>query len=159
MFRIVIEKETPEEAYEELKRAAVALQPTLFVSAASQPSGCSETNAAPKKPRGKKEGNVSLPAENSSVASATAEQPSAPAQGEAGDAQGEVASEKDSQAVHSPVDDSKPASIEDVRAVLGAKMKDGKGAEVNALVTSYAPALSKVPADKLAELLAKAKEL
>lgn len=84
----------------------------------------------------------SSPAASEPPALPPAEQPPAPA-GEA-----------------TPASDSTPVvTIEDVRALLSAKIKEGKQPEVNALVTSFAPALSKVPADKLAELAEKAKKL
>lgn len=84
----------------------------------------------------------SSPAESEPPAAPPAEQPQAPA------------------ADGAPASDSQPVvTLEEVRAILSRQITAGKKDAVNALVTSYAPALSKVPAEKLAELAEKAEAL
>ena len=97
---------------------------------AAAPSASATTPSASDAPQAS-----SSPAESKQPESVPAEQPPAPAP--------EAAPASDSQSV---------TTLEQVRALLSSKIKEGKQPAVNALVTSFAPALSKVPAEKLGEL-------
>jgi len=99
-------------------------------SATAAPSADAPTPSASESSQGS-----SSPAASEQPAAPPAEQPPAPAP--------EAPAASDSQPV---------VTLEQVRALLSSKIKEGKQPAVNALVTSFAPALSKVPAEKLADL-------
>lgn len=63
-------------------------------------------------------------------------------------------------ATASPSEQTKPLTLEEVRAVLAKISQGGKAAEVKALIASYGvTALSAVPADKYSDVLEKAAAL